>query len=451
MTHTRPNVIWVIADQFRGQAMGHRGDPNVSTPNLDRLAYEGTHFPAATSGTPLCTPARASFLTSLYPHESSAPTHNSPLDPDKPTIATVLEGDGYRTCWIGKWHLDGGIDHGERYRVVPAGRRGGFRDWFGFEINNRPFNTWINVDIDGEATVKHLPGFQTDVLTDVLLEWLADAGAHDDPFFAVLSVEPPHNPCVAPAEDMARHRPADVVFRDNVPDVARVRDLAAVELAGYYAAIENLDANVGRIRDRLDELGLREDTYIMVFSDHGDMGGSHGQFRKSAPWEEAIRVPFIVGGPTQEHQWYEKARADSVLNHVDVAPTTLGLCGVAVPEWMRGYDYSGRLRLRGPDPLNLAGAGREAEPRSAYLSLPVPSGHADSIDRPYRGVVTVDGWKYVCLEGQPWLMFDLNEDPYEQVNLAFNLAFAEKRRELHEELAAWIERTDDRFELPVLA
>jgi arylsulfatase A-like enzyme len=260
------------------------------------------------------------------------------------------------------------------------------------------------------------------------------------PFFAVLSVQPPHDPYLAPAEWMARHNPASLSLRPNVPRIPRVEEEARRELAGAYAMIENLDWNVGRVRQALAEAGLDRDTHILFFSDHGDMHGSQGQFRKTSPWEEAIRVPFIIGGLAGMYDAHT-GRRGTLLNHVDIAPTTLGLCGIEPPGWMRGCDLSG-LRLPGRPAPN--------EPDSAYLQCVVPTRHYDSIDRPWRGVVTADGWKYVALEHQPWLLFNLNEDPYEQANLALNTRFARERRRLHERLAQWMADTGDVFALPEL-
>ena len=191
--------------------------------------------------------------------------------------------------------------------------------------------------------------------------------------------------------------------------------------------------------------GLDLDTHILFFSDHGDMHGSHGQFKKTAPWAESVNVPFVVGGL---HPRYE-ARSGwmpQLINHVDIAPTTLGLCGIDKPDWMRGHGYSGlrlpwRLRRRSPRP-------QTAAPDSAFIQSVVPTGHGDSVDRPWRAVVTDDGWKYVALEGQPWLMFNLNEDPYELVNLAHNTRFGVERRHLQDRLAQWIVETGDAFVLP---
>jgi arylsulfatase A-like enzyme len=126
---------------------------------------------------------------------------------------------------------------------------------------------------------------------------------------------------------------------------------------------------------------------------------------------------------------------------VDIAPTTLGLCGVDLPDWMRGHDYAG---------LRLPGRSSSQAPDSAFLQNVIPTRHHDSVDRPWRGIVTQDGWKYVVLEGQPWLMHNLNEDPYELVNLAHNTAYRAQRRALQERLAAWIHDTGDSFQLPEL-
>ena len=443
----RPNVVWIFGDQHRGQALGCMGDPNLRTPHIDRLAAEGLAFTAAVSGSPLCSPARGSLLTGCYPHRC-VPGHEYPLPPGQPTIATVLREAGYRTAYFGKWHVDGFHEEAGRraaMHIVPPERRGDFDDWIGYENNNSQWDCWVHGGAGEAAFHERLPGYETDALTDLLLRFLQERGEEQragggQPFFAALSVQPPHDPYVAPAEWMARHSPADVVLRPNVPPIPRVVEQARRELAGYYAMIENLDWNLGRIRATLDAVGLAQDTHIVFFSDHGDLHGSHGQFRKTAPWEEAIRVPFIIGGHVPQYV-HNGGRSGAPINHVDVAPTTLGLCGIDTPPWMAGTDYSG-LRVRDRP--------RPAEPDSAYLQIVVPTRHYDSADRPWRGIVTRDRWKYVVLEHQPWLLFNLDEDPYELANHAHDTRFAVERRRLHERLRAWIEDTGDEFALPML-
>lgn len=443
----KPNVVWIFGDQHRAQATGYMGDSNVHTPNIDRLAAEGLALTAAVAGSPLCSPARGSLLTGVYPHRC-VPGHEHQLPPQQPTVATVLGAAGYRTAYFGKWHLDGFQEATGRgaHHIVPPERRGDFHHWVGYENNNSQWDCWVHGGEGETAFHERLPTYETDAFTDLFTAWLREqrgAGEDGPPFFAVLSAQPPHDPYVAPAEWMSRHTPGAVSLRPNVPPVPWVQERARRELAGHYAQIENLDWNLGRIRATLDEAGLSHHTHILFFSDHGDQHGSHGQFLKTAPWEESIRVPFVIGGSMPRYA-FQGGRVPVPLSHVDVAPTTLGLCGVPAPEWMAGTDYSG---LRLGDRADRSSAN---EPDSAFIQIVIPTGHPDSVDRPWRAVVTRDGWKYAALEGQPWLLFDLNEDPYELVNLAHNSRFSAERRRLHDRLADWIHDTGDEFQLPRL-
>ncbi len=445
----RPNVIWIFGDQMRAQATGYMGDPNVHTPNIDRLAQEGLAFTAAVSGCPLCCPYRGSLLSGRYPH-NAVPGHEMQLPPEMPTIATAFKDAGYRTSYFGKWHVDGFKERGGRaaMHIIPPERRGGFDEWTGYENNNSQWDCWVHGGAGDEAFHYRLPSYETDALTDLFIDYIKRQTATDDgaseaqPFFGVLSVQPPHDPYAAPEAWMGRHSPGSLQLRPNVPAIPRVETHARRELAGYYAMIENLDWNLGRVRTALTEAGLAHNTHIIFFSDHGDMHGSHGQFRKTSPWEESIRVPFIIGGHTPRYA-NKGGYLDNVpINHVDIGPTSLGLCGIEKPAWMAGTDYSG-YRLHNKEVRN--------EPASAFLQLVVPTGHAHSTDRPWRGVVTRTGWKYAVLEGQPWLLFNLNEDPYELANLAHNTLFRHERRQLQEQLAAWITETGDQFDLPTVA
>lgn len=441
LTEERPNLLWIFGDQMRAQATGYMGDPNVHTPNLDRLAAEGLALTGAVAGCPLCCPFRGSLLSGRYPHHA-VPGHQTRLPPEYPTVASAFRDAGYHTAYFGKWHVDGWQEQEGRaaMHIVPPDRRGGFEQWVGYENNNSQWDCWVHGGVGEDAFHYRLPGYETDALTDLFLNYLQERQASGQPFFAALSVQPPHDPYVAPEGWMGRHNPARLQLRPNVPQIPRIQEQARRELAGYYAMIENLDWNLGRIRAALAGLGLAHNTHLVFFSDHGDMHGSQGQFRKTSPWEESIRVPFIVGGHVPRYA-NRSGYLPIPINHVDIGPTSLGLCGITPPEWMAGTDYSG---YRLPDKAV------QSEPDSAFLQLVIPTGHRDSTDRAWRGVVTRDGWKYVCLEGQPWLLFNLWEDPYEQCNLAHNTRFAAERRRLQERLAAWIQETGDRFALPAL-
>ncbi len=440
----KKNVIWIFGDQHRAQALSCNGDPNVNTPNIDRMAAEGVNFNKAVSGFPLCCPFRGSLLTSKYPHKC-VPGHEYQMPPEMPTIANAFSEKGYETAYFGKWHLDGFNESEGRaaFHHVPKDRRGGFDTWVGYDNNNSQWDCWVHGHKkDKDVELYRLPTYETDALTDLLIDYIKEQGdkvqnGEDTNFFASLSVQPPHNPYTAPAEYMEKYNPNTLKLRPNVPDIKRIKDERLPELAGAYAMIENLDWNVGRVREALAEAGLDFDTHIIFFSDHGDMHGSHGQRLKMKPYEESIRIPFIISGPPTGYG-HKTGKSSCLINHVDIAPTTLGLCGITKPEWMDGNDYSGFY----------SGDVKKVEaPDSVYLQSVIPTDHRFSIDRPWRGIITDDGWKYVVLEHQLWLMFNLNEDPYEQVNLVFNLEYRDKREQLHDRLKQWIKDTDDEFPL----
>lgn len=385
------------------------------------------------------------MLTGRYAHHC-VPGHEYPLPAGQPTIAAAFRDAGYRTAYFGKWHLDGFHERDGRaaMHIVPPERRGGFDVWVGYENNNSQWDCWVHGGEGKDAFHYRLSGYETDELTNLLIKYLRDR-AEDakagkaQPFFAVLSVQPPHDPNVAPEEFTRRYNGGKLQLRPNVPDVRWVREQARRELAGYYAQIENWDWNIGRIRKALDDFGLHFNTYVLLFSDHGDMMGSHGHFRKTSPYEESIRIPMILGGGVPYYDGNRHGRPAVPFNSVDIAPTTLGLCSIVKPSWMEGTDHSH---------YRLARNRAQTEPDSAFLEEVVATGHPDSVNQPWRAVVTRDGWKYCCFENASWLMFDLTDDPYEEVNLAHNNRFRAERQKLIARLKQWISDTADKFRVP---
>lgn len=440
----RPNIIWLIADQWRSQAIGINGDPNVLTPNVDRLAIAGVNFRNARSGFPLCSPFRGTMLTGKYPHQA-VPGHDYPIPKGQKTVADVFNEAGYHTGYFGKWHLDGFC---ERYgspvkNIVPPDQRGNFQTWIGYENNNSQWDTWVHGGSGVSAFQYKLPGYETDALTDLFIKHLEERGAdlkagNEKPFFAVLSVQPPHNPYMAPPRFMGRFNAEHLQLRANVPPYPQIAEQARQNMAGYYAQIENWDWNIGRIIEALNRQNIYSNTHIMIFADHGTMLGSHGQWLKENPFEEAVRIPMIIGG-YKAFYGYGAGNVDTLFSAVDIAPTALGLCGLNVPNWMEGHDYSSRRLLSKP---------HQPDPDSMYLEVVDPSMHYDSVDEPYRGLVTKDGWKYVCFHNQSWLMFNLNEDPYELVNLAFDTKYKKERAALINRLKQWVGDTKDTFVVP---
>ena len=434
----KPNIIWFVVDQMRGQAMGVNGDPNVYTPNLDNMAVAGTNFSNAISGYPLCCPYRATMLTGKYAHNHSVKIHEDKLDPSYQTITDVFNDEGYETIYLGKWHLAGIKERTGRSVLQTIARedRGRFETWIGYDNNNSQWDCYLHGH-DGEEEIEHyrLPGYETNCLTDMAMERII--GRKDNrPFFMVVSVQPPHPPHLAPAEHR-NYQGQQIEIRPNVPGNCEKR--ARFALSGYYAQIENIDANVGRLIEGLREEGIHDSTHVLFFSDHGDQLGSHGRFGKCVPFEESLRTPFVIGGgKPMSYEGWRSGNADCTISNVDIAPTTLGLCSIETPEWMEGFNYS--HRRTGVDFAERA----NKEPASSYAQL---IGDRES-SYAWRCVVTRDGWKYACVENGEWLMFDLTSDPYEQTNLAFNTGYREKREELKALIRDWALRTGDTFTFP---
>ncbi len=224
----RPNVLWIFGDQHRAQATGYRGDANVATPNLDNLGRQGVRFDCAVAGAPWCTPFRGALLSGRYPHQTGVVANGIRLPPASPTVATAFNAAGYHTVYVGKWHLDGTNDP-DHY--VPPERRGGFRYWVGNEASNNQHEHYVYGT--GRERPWRLRGYVTDAFSDLLIEHLRDhvgSGREYQPFFAVLSVQPPHGPNVTPTNPPYGARnltPAEVKLRRNVPAVSWVEEKRA--------------------------------------------------------------------------------------------------------------------------------------------------------------------------------------------------------------------------------
>ncbi len=449
-----PNIIWIFGDQHRAQALGCNGNKIVRTPNIDELAKNGVNFVKAVCGFPLCCPMRGSLLTSKYPHES-VPGHEYQMPIDLTTIADVFNEAGYRTSYFGKWHLDGAHERWEdaAEHYVPPERRGSFKTWIGYDNNNKPWDCLVHGHDEDGNEIEHykLDGYETDKTTDLFFQYLENhvSGGREEPFFSVISVQPPHSPYFGPEDKMEHYyqdefliKPIQFELRKNVPDIPEIKNEARKSLASYYSMIEQIDVNVGRLKQVLIKKGIWANTCLVFFSDHGDMHQSHGHSYKTTPHEESIRIPFIIGGGfVEERLKGEKHKqVQALINHVDIAPTTLGLAGLTIPASMVGFNYSTYIEK---DLTEI-----EDKPRAAYIQSVVPTGHGDCIDKPWRGIITEKGWKYVCFNECDWMMFDLNRDPYELINLAHYFKHNEKKITLQNLLRDCIKKTGDDFNVP---
>lgn len=442
----RPNVLVVLADQLRRDALGVHGDPNVSTPQIDALAASGVRFQGACSSYPVCVPFRFTLMTGEYAHSRFVPGIQWRMSPAERTLADEFNEGGYETIYLGKWHLYGG-GGGQPFKdnrtPVPREHQGRWQEWYGFELRNDPYDTCYFVDDD--PTPRRLEAYQTDGLFDLAMEHLASRRDPRRPFCCVISVEPPHPPFVAPEEDMQRWRGRELRLRPNMrlQDGYRVRGPGSADLLDdlrtYYAMIENLDRNVGRMRRFLRAGGLERDTVVVFLSDHGELLGSHLPGGKSQPYEESIGIPLIVVDPRFPRR--SGAVVDDPVCSEDLFPTLLGLAGLAPRQPKPGANLAPVIRGE-----------RSAPDRQGVLLefvgdfRPSQAFHETTWRgfRSKRYLYTVRGGSE---GGEPWQFFDLQEDPYELHNGVADPRYADEVREHHRLLRERVIATGDHYVL----
>jgi arylsulfatase A-like enzyme len=453
----RPNVLLVFPDSLRGSALSCAGDPNVSTPTIDGLASRGVRFSNAYSTYPVCVPTRFTLMTGEYAHSQFVPSIGWSMSPTERTLPDEFGDAGFQTAHVGQYHLGGYSGDGgsvsvhvpqlklksEKIRMngVPRELQAGFEYFRGFHGDGGDrFD--VQYFADDDPTPRDTDGYHTDVLTDLAVDFLTGERDPDRPFFLRWGPIPPHEPYVAPESYMERWRDRAVELPPNVEfetgDVVgatgseeEVRDT----LRAYYAMVENIDDNVGRLLDTLESEGIREDTVVVVLSDHGEMLGSHGRMEKQWPYEESARVPFVVshpgggidGGrvvtdPTSTEDWF---------------PTLLGLAGVDPPDGKPGVDLS---------PLARGDTGGLDRPGVMLEFVEERREGFDWYDEIWRAFVT-ERYKYTVRGGAegaaPWQLFDLEADPYEQENLIDDPDHEEVARELHGHLRERAVETGD--------
>ena len=392
-----PNVLFVLADQWRAQAFGFAGDPNVMTPHLDRLAGQSVRFINAIAGMPVCCPTRASLLTGQRPLTTGVFLNDVPLKPQATTIAKVLHGAGYDTAYIGKWHLNGD----GRSQFIPQERRQGFDYWKALECTHDYNHSCYYADGPEKLSWK---GYDAIAQTEDAREYLRAHAGSPKPFFLFLAWGPPHDPySTAPEKYRALYSPAKIKLPSNVP--VAMRDSARQLLAGYYAHCAALDDCVETLLRVLKETGLEQNTLLVFTSDHGDLLGSHGGRNKQQPFDECVRVPLLLRWPAGLGTRGRKL--DALINSEDFMPTILGLCGAPIPPTVEGLDYSDYLR-----------GGKNPSDGATLISCVAPFGQwtRKTGGREYRGVRTLR-YTYVRDLTGPWLLFDNQKDPGQMNNL----------------------------------
>ncbi len=426
----QPNVLMICADQFRADFIGaSHENPSARTPHIDALAKRGANFKQCISNQPLCSPSRASFMTSRYATETAVWKLGLELDHSLPTIATEFRKNGYTSNFIGKWHVSQSelADGKKQMGWIPPGpSRGGFDDlWEGanvLELVSHPYegNYWDN----SGKNIGFKDEYRVDFITNRGVKLIEQR--HDKPWFLFLSqLEPHHQNDID--EFVPPKRYEDKYVDPYIPeDLRNLPGNWRSRIQGYYGCVQAIDDCIGTLVDALERTGQLDNTIILFFSDHGCTFGTRlGEYKRS-PHESSIRVPFVIAGPGFD----QSATIDKVVSLLDLAPTLLDGAGIKPVTSMRGKPLKKLLQ----DPKI-----RNGWDSTAYFQI------SQSICG--RGIRTSD-WCYCVFDPtvrsgeaefskqyQDFALYSIAGDPAETLNLIGRPEYKEIANQLRAELA----------------
>lgn len=495
---TRPrNLLFLWTDEQRPDTIGAYGNRLIRTPYLDRLARESVVFEQAYCASPVCTPARGTVLTGLYPHTHGALYNDVPLPSHAPTIAELLRSHGYICGYAGKWHLGNelrpqrGFDWWSSLEDIYTRDRDAdgystYHHWLTARGYTPPDSARDGAKIFGRNTAARLPeaASKPAFLAHEACRFLEERSRGTEPFALYVNFLEPHMPFFGPWDDMycpgdvplpktwygppdagmpLRHRLLREAFANPNP-ILPVCDEAGWKetVARYWGLASLVDKYVGRILDRLEELGLADNTVVVYTSDHGDMMGEHRLIAKCVQYEGSVRVPLIVRVPGEA-----ATRVTAPVGQVDLVPTLLEALGYEKPPHLQGESLLPQIHASETDfqPRDVViewngwpGAGQN---RIAELPwLPINAAHggdqSEDVRRAFRALAARQRtlrrgrWKFTVDEAGDHELYDLQTDPHE----TSNLLYAERARclladalaavgELWEGLLAWQEAAGD--------
>jgi N-acetylglucosamine-6-sulfatase len=420
----RRSIVFVLADDHRYDYIGALGHPWLQgrTPNMDRMIRNGVHFSNAFVTSSLCSPSRASILTGLYMHTHGVTDNFTPLDPQFPIFPKLLQQNGYRTAFIGKWHMGGSSD-------AP---RPGFDHWLSF----RGQGEYQDPEVNRNGTRHRERGNMTDILTAEAERFVADNASR--PFCLYLS----HKAVHAPFQPAARHaglfeglsvpRPRTMLWKEEYyrqwPAWVRKRRPTRHGVDGmldsdepfeahyrrYCQCLLGIDDSLGSVFEVLQRRRLLEDTLVIYMGDNGYMWGEHGLIDKRAMYEASIRVPLMAHCPSLFGK--EPRQVDAMALNLDIGPTFLNAAGVKVPPSMQGRS------------LLPAVAGNAADWRRAFLYE-----YAWEQDFPYTPTIAGLRTETHSLMHYPGIwdlpeLYDLRSDPEQITNLLAEARIGTRKR-----------------------
>ncbi len=398
----RPNVIVFFTDQQRWDTSGLHGNPMDLTPNFDAMARRGTHVVNSITCQPVCGPARSCLQTGLYATTIGCHRNGIPLPKDATTLAHHFRGAGYRTGYIGKWHLAAGDGRPESQIAgpVPEDQRGGYEDWLASNVLEFTSDAYDCVMYDNDGNPVKMPGYRVDAVIRYI-------DAHqDEPFFLFSSYIEPHH-----QNHLDDYPPPDG-YRERYtggwipPDLAALGGSTHQHLGGYYGMVKRLDEAFGRVLDALKSLGLMEKTIVMFTSDHGCHFKTRNSEYKRSCHESSVHVPTAFQGPGFD----AGGSLTEMISLIDLPPTLLDAAGIDVPDEMQGRSI-----------LPVVRGGADDWPEEAFIQISETQvGRAVRTHRWKYGVDAPDKSGRDDVGSESYVeqyLYDLQVDPYELTNL----------------------------------
>ena len=443
---SRPNIVMILTDDHAAHAVGAYGSVVNTTPRIDEIARLGRRFDNCFATNSLCSPSRASILTGTYSHVNGVTTLVTPIDAAQPTFVSALKEAGYRTAMVGKWHMGDGPGHDPQH----------FDYWDVFIEQGE----YVNPRLLSPSGLRTVPGYATDVVTDLALDWL-DGLDGDAPWCVLIYHKAPHRPWVPPddAEGPGSIEPPPTFFDDYATRSSSARR-AAMRIAehlnredlkrdpppglsyedealwkyrrfmeDYLACVASVDRNVGRVTDWLRARGRLDDTLLMYASDQGFFLGEHGWFDKRFMYEESLRMPLVLSYPRRLPGG--RVFTDMVTN-VDWAQTILDAAGLGHHPRMQGRSFWPDLLGAPAAPAAEGVYYRYWEHDDVFHKAPAHYGYRtathkliyfynDGLDLPGTGPFTYP---------PEWELYDLVADPSECRNVYHDPAYATIRADL---------------------
>lgn len=470
----KPNLLFIQTDQQRMDTLGIYGNDKIRTPNLDCLAKKSFVFDSYYTTQPQCSPSRATMLTGLYPHSHGTWQNNIPLNKDFPTFVEMIEDNSYISGHFGKWHLGDEIFKQRGFSEFES-TESGYRNWFSEGRDKKQLCGYSKFLVSNGIPCNNPDGHSRQLANEVPVQlskaaYLAEKAIdfmernQKQPFALYMSFLEPHNFAdhhVGPPfknhydniydpEDMEipgtfyEKMDPTVSFLKRAIRVAisnsdkisiayprTVEELKQTK-ARYWGLVTLIDEMVGRVLNRLSELGLEENTIIVFTSDHGEMMGDHRLMSKGT-YEEAVKVPLLLSVPGFKDRCRRVATRRS---QIDLVPTLLELMNQPRPPHLQGDSWTQHLKQ-----------GNAIPDRDVFFETISPPWLFGEYVCHGRGIVTSDGWKLVLSEIGDGELYNLNSDHKERENLYFQKKYQKQVASLRKKIEDWQIKTQDDISL----